>query len=85
MSALERDRPVVVQPESAVGMGKPPNRFLLTEHIGALTAKAYAPMLDVILCAARNRVGSRRYAQILEDAATRSPAIGPLQPRWRHA
>jgi len=78
LSALERDGLVMAQPQSSAGVGKPPNTYQLTGDVGSLTPKAYAAVLDIILCAARDRVGAARYAQVLDDAATRIAGDRPI-------
>lgn len=83
--ALERDRLVLAEAAPPTSVGKPPLRYRLTEDVRTLTPKAYDAMLDVVLTAARERVGAQRYGQILRDTAKRlagdEPAQGSFETR----
>jgi len=71
LAALERDHLVAAEPMQPSSVGKPPLRYRITEDVASLTPKAYDAMLDIVLTAARERVGPQRYGQILRDAAQR--------------
>ena len=85
LAALERDRLVVSEAAAPSSVGKPPLRYRLTEDVSVLTPKAYDTLLDVVLTAARERVGPQRYGQILRDTAQRlagdRPAEGAFEAR----
>jgi len=89
LAGLERDHLVVTEPVPAAGVGKPPLRYRLTEHVSSLTPKAYDAVLDVLLTVARERVGPQRYGQILHDAAQRiagqQPVNGSFETRLADA
>jgi predicted ArsR family transcriptional regulator len=82
LAALERDALVAAEAAPAGTVGKPPLSYRLTEHAGTLTPKAYDALLDVVLTAARERVGAQRYGQILRDAAARIAGDGPSAPSF---
>ena len=71
LAALERDRLVTWDQRERQGVGKPAHSYKLTADANTLTPKAYDAMLDVVLAAARERVGAKGYAQILKGAADR--------------
>jgi predicted ArsR family transcriptional regulator len=85
LAALERDHLITAETAAPSSVGKPPLLYRLTEQVHSLTPKAYDAMLDVVLTAARERVGPQRYGQILRDTAARlagdKPAEGTFETR----
>ena len=71
LNALGRDGLVEMQPMPRKGAGKPAHQFRLTAGAATLTPKAYDTLLDTVLVVARERAGSRGYAQILKAAAAK--------------
>jgi len=71
LAALERDGLVAIEQVPRRGVGKPAHQYRLTAEAAALTPKAYDAVLDVVLAAARDKVGPKAYAQILENVASR--------------
>ena len=79
LTALERDQLIAAEPVQTAAVGKPPLRYRITGDVSSLTPKAYDAMLDIVLTAARERVGPQRYGQILRDAAQRIAGDRPPQ------
>lgn len=76
LQALERDGLVMAEPVPRGGVGKPAHEYRITAEAAALTPKAYDAVLDVVLSAARDKVGAQGYSQILKSVAARLSAGG---------
>lgn len=79
LNALERDGLVEMQPLPRKGVGKPAHQFRLTIGAASLTPKGYDTLLDTVLVVARERAGSRGYAQILKAAAAKIAGSAPAK------